>query len=236
MNDPHIDDWSWFERLLAPLRASSRDNAHPSRAVLHAYLKGRLRDTWRPGMRPLDPHDWTLTEVSQHALACRDCAQQLALMRRRELEHATPWRDLWHRFPGAIRAHLAVYLLALFALLALNAFLVMVLPAPTVLPPCASLGDRAGPEQPFNSQTVDRNLKLEGLNRPVKLPPSLSGVCTPVPAPRPLWQTWWIGWVALLWTMLVGLHILLWDVGSAPRRTVATSSVARSIGFAPIFL
>ncbi len=232
MSDLQKDDWHWFRELLVPLRPSSRNGGHPSRAVLHAYMKGQLRDTWR--IRPSGPDDWTLTETSQHALTCRDCAQQLALMRQRELGHTTPWRDLWDRLPGAIRAHMAAYAIGLVVLFALNAFFVMVLPSPMVSRSCPSGEERARPEQPFNAQTaINRNLKLEGLNRPVKLPNSLSGECLPVPAPRPLWQTWWIGWVFLLWTLLVGLHIL-WNASPEPRPTVATSSVMRSLGLVPI--
>lgn len=235
MSDHQNDDWSWFWELLTPLRARSRDGVHPSRAVLHAYLKGQLPDTWRVRMHPLGLGDWTLTEVSQHVLTCGECTQQLALLRRRELERVTPWRDLWHGLPSAIRAHFTAYAFALVTLLAMNAFFVMVLPAPIVLLPCTSSGGGAGPVQPADPQTADVNLKLDGVTRPVKLPPSLSGTCVPVPAPRPLWQTWWIGWVFLFWTMLLGLHIL-WDIGPAPRRTAATSSVVRSIGFAPLFV
>ncbi len=233
MSDLQNDDWHWFRELLVPLRTSVR-SAHPSRAVLHAYLKGQLPDEWRVGVHSLDLNGWTLTEASQHVLTCRDCAQQLALMRQRELEHTPPWRDLWDRLPGAIRAHVAAYAIGLVVLFALNAFFVMVLPSPMVSRSCPSGEERARPEQPFNSQTaINRNLRLEGLNRPVKLPDSLSGECLPVPAPRPLWQTWWIGWVFLLWTLLVGLHIL-WNASPEPRPTVATGSVMRSLGLVPI--
>jgi hypothetical protein len=225
---------SWFQELLQPLRMRAQ-GAHPSRAVLHAYVKGQLPDTWRLRAHSLDLDDWTLTEVSQHTLVCRDCAQQLAFLRRRELEHAMLWRDLWHRFPSAIRAHVVAYTVALLALFALNAFLVTMLPRPTILLPCVSPVDAAEPAQPVNPQMSDKHLKLEGLNRPVKLPSSLSGTCAPVPAPRPPWQIWWVGWVFLLWTMLLGLHILWdWLEGTLPaQRHTATTSL---VSFAPIFL
>ncbi|MFN4218275.1 MAG: hypothetical protein ACK4HB_03225 [Candidatus Bipolaricaulia bacterium] len=229
MSNPQNDDWDWFWQLLAPLRASARNGVHPSREILHAYLNGQVRDLWRVGTRSRDSDHWTLTEISQHALVCRDCAQQLALLRQRELGHVTPWHDLWYRFPSAIRTHFAVYALALLALFALNAFFVMVLPAPMVALPCTSPGDRAGPAQPANPQTPDINLKLEGLNRPAKLPSSLSGACAPVPAPRPLWQTWWIGWVFPLWTILLGLHMLWeWLAGPVPQHPVTVSTALRS--------
>ncbi len=229
MSDPRNDDWSWFRELLVPLRPSSPKSRHPSHAVLRAYMEGRLHDEWRARMHPFDPQDWTLTEVSQHALVCRDCAQQLALLRRQELEHVTTGRALWQRFPSAIRAHVALYALALLGLFALNVFLVAVLPAPVVSRTCVPSGDIAGPGEPVNSQTADKSAKLEGLNRPVKLPGSLSGTCTPVPAPRPLWQTWWIGWVFLVWTTLLGLHIL-WDWLISPelQRPVLVSTALRS--------
>lgn len=235
MNTPN-DDWNWFREMLVPLRASAREGVHPSRALLHAYIRGRrLRDLWRVGARLLDPDDWTLTEVSQHILTCPACAQQVALLRRRELERATPWRELWEGLPGAIRTHVAVYALALFVLFVLNALVMTLVPAPTVLLPCAY---GAEPAQPVNPHTADRNLKTEGLNKPVKVPPSLSeGQCVPVPAPRPPWQTWWVGWVFLLWTILLGLHALWdWLTGPEPRRTVTASTVLRSVGFAPVFV
>lgn len=235
MNEQQKGEWSWFTQLLVPLRASSRGGVHPSRPVLRAYMKGHLRDLWRVGVRPLDPENWTLTEVSQHVLTCGECAQQLALLRRRELERVTPWRDLWHGFPSAIRAHFTAYAFALVALLAMNAFFVMVLPAPMVLLPCTSSGGGAGPVQPADPQTADVNLKLDGVTRPVKLPPSLSGTCAPVPAPRPWWQTWWIGWVFLIGTMLLGLHILWkWPVSSALQRPTPAS--AGSTGVIAVFV
>lgn len=229
MNEHQNDDWNWFRQLLAPLRASARNDVHPSREILHAYLHGQLRDLWRVGAPSLDSDHWTLTEVSHHALTCRNCAQQLALLRRRELEHATPWRDLWYHFPNAIRTHFAVYALALLALFALNAFFVMVLPAPMVPLPCTSVGERAKPAQPANPQTTDISLKLEGPKRPLKLPDSLSRPCRPVPAPRPWWQTWWIGWVFSLWTILLGLHMLWeWLAGPVPQRPITVSTALRS--------
>jgi hypothetical protein len=79
-----MDD-KWFRELIKPLPASS-DHAHPSRADLRAYLHGRLPDIWRTGAH--SPDAWTLTEVSQHLLICEGCAQQLALMRRQELEQS----------------------------------------------------------------------------------------------------------------------------------------------------
>ncbi|MCX8103957.1 MAG: hypothetical protein N3E42_05975 [Candidatus Bipolaricaulota bacterium] len=223
MNDPRNDDWSWFDKLLVPLRASS--GVHPAHSVLRAYMRGHLRDLWR--VRPLRPETWTLTEVSQHVLTCSACAEHLALLRRRELEHVRPWQNFWSSVPSTIRTHLAVYTLALLALFILNVFLVMVWPAPTVSLPCV-LG--AGVVGPYDQevQTPVRSLKLEGLNRPAKLPDSLSGACKPAPAPRPLWQTWWISWVFFIWTLLLGMHILWdWLANPTPRRTVATSSLIR---------
>jgi hypothetical protein len=219
MNDP--GDWSWFRELLTPLQRLG-ERPCPSRAILDMYVKGRLRDLWRVGARPLNPDDWTLTEVSQHALTCPACAQQLALMRRRE----SAWRELWESLPGALRAHCVAYVLVLFALIIANALLVTLVPAPTVALPCVMAS--GGPAQPGGSEMPDRNLKLEGLNKPAKLPPSLSNECAPVPAPRPPWQTWWSLWVLLLWTPLLGLH-LVWewlDGAIPPQRRPATTSLA----------
>lgn len=229
MNEQHNDEWNWFRKLLVPRRGSVRQGRHPSRAVLQAYMKGQLRDLWRVGVRPLDPENWTLTEVSQHTLTCRDCARQLALLRRQELERSPSWRDLWQGFPSAIRAHLVVYALALLVLFAGNAFFVMVLPPPIVSLPCSAPGALAGPAQPADPQSAELNWRFEGLNRPV------SFSCAPVPAPRPWWQTWWIGWVFLIWTLLLGLHIL-WDLlGSATPQRPAPAS-ARGIGFVSVFV
>jgi hypothetical protein len=169
MNDP--GDWSWFRELLTPLQRLG-ERPCPSRAILDRYVKGRLRDLWRVGARPLNPDDWTLTEVSQHALTCPACAQQLALMRRRE----SAWRELWESLPGALRAHCAAYVLVLFALIIANALLVTLVPAPTVALPCVMAS--GGPAQPGGSEMPDRALKIEGLNKPAKLPPvALQRVC-----------------------------------------------------------
>jgi hypothetical protein len=92
-----MDD-KWFRELIKPLPASS-DHAHPSRADLRAYLHGRLPDIWRTGAH--SPDAWTLTEVSQHLLICEGCAQQLALMRRQELEQS-------HASQGALRTHIVM--------------------------------------------------------------------------------------------------------------------------------
>jgi hypothetical protein len=228
MNDP--GDWSWFGELLTPLRPRVMgERPCPSRAILRAYVRGRLRDLWRVGARPLNPNDWTLTEVSQHALTCPACAQQVALMRRRELEHTSLWREFWESLPGAIRAHVAAYALALFALVMVNALVVTLVPAPTVALPCTP----AGSANPFGSEMPDRNLKLDGLNKPAKLPPSLSNECAPVPAPRPPWQTWWSMWVLLLWTPLLGLHLLWEGLGGISARRAAPVSLA---GFTPILV
>ncbi len=223
MNGP--GDWSWFRQLLTPLQRLG-ERPCPSRAILHTYVRGRLRDLWRVGARPLNPDDWTLTEVSQHALTCPECAQQLALMRRRELEHTSVWRELWESLPGALRAHVAAYALALFALIMVNALLVTLVPAPTVALPCVlSSGE---PTQPVGSDIPDKTLKLEGLNKPAKLPQALSNGCAPVPAPRPPWQTWWSVWVWLVWTPLLGLHLVWeWLGGTIPaQRRPATTSLA----------
>lgn len=229
MSKQQNGDWSWFTKLLVPLRASFRGGVHPSHAVLRAYMKGQLCDLWRVGVRPLDPENWTLTEVSQHTLTCKDCAQQLALLRRQELERSPSWRDLWQGFPGAIRAHLAVYALALLVLFAVNAFFVMVLPPPIVSLPCSAPGAMAGPAQPADPQSAEINWKREGLARPLS--------CAPVPAPRPWWQTWWIGWVFLMWTMLLGLHILWrWPVSSTLQRPATASVAIWSIGFISVFV
>ncbi len=194
-----MDD-KWFRELIKPLPASS-DHTHPSRAVLQAYLQGRFPDIWRTGAH--SPDAWTLTEVSQHLLTCGDCAQQLALMRRQELEQVT--------LPNALRTHIVVYAIVLAALFVLNAFLVLMLPAPVVLRPCGAGIEKAGSAEPT---------ELLGA-----LPSSLR-VCNPVPAPRPPWQTWWVVWVLLVWTPLLGLH-LLWELMGrtipAQRRPAATS-------------
>jgi len=183
----------WFRELIKPLPPSS-DHTHPARAVLQAYLSGRLPDIWRTGAHSLDA--WTLTEVSQHLLTCRDCAQQLALMRRRELEQIA--------LPNALRTHVIVYAIALAALLVVNAFLVMMVPTPGVLRPCGVAVDKTG---------------SAGAGEPLEVLDSSLRVCTSVPAPRPPWQTWWVVWVLLVWTPLLGLH-LVWEwVG----RTILTS-------------
>lgn len=223
---------NWFQGLLQPLRTSAR-GTHPPRAVLYAYVKGQLPDTWRVPTPSLHLEDWMLTEVSQHTLTCRDCAQQLALMRQRQLEHGAVWRELWDQLPRSIRTHFTVYIFALFALFTLNVLLVAVLPAPTVSLPCPSLNG-AGPVQPGDFQMVDKNPKTE-VNKPVKMPSSLSKECAPVPAPRPLWQRWWAGWILLIWTLALGLHVLWeWLISPAPRRTVTASVAIRSIGSAPV--
>lgn len=223
MNVPQTErDDSWFQELIKPLRARL-NQVHPSRAILRAYLQGRLPDT-------------TLTEVSQHALTCPECAQQLALMRQRKLEQGAIWREIWDQLPRSIRAHFTVYIFALLALFTLNALLVTMLPAPMASRTCAPPVDITGSQQ--DPQASDGNLKFEGLNRPVKLPNSLSGVCLPAPASRPLWQTWWINWVFLLWTMLLGLHIL-WDwlvISSTPQRPAPASATIRSVGFVSVFV
>lgn len=224
------DHEGWFRELLRPLRTDAR-GTHPSRAVLHAYVKGRLPDKWRVPTRSLHLRDWTLTEVSQHALTCRDCAQQLALLRRREVERAQSWQDLWYRVPGTIRAHLAVYALALFALFALNTVFVMVLPPPMVPVPCSASGALAEPVRPGDPQAAEINWRLEQLNRPV------SFSCALVPGPRPWWQTWWIGWVFIIWTILLGLHIFWdWLVSSTPQRPAPVSAALRSVGFVSILV
>lgn len=216
-------DNGWWQELIRPLQAGP-DRLHPSRTVLRDYLQGRLPDIWQVSTHPPGPDHWTLTMVSQHALTCPQCAQQLALLRRRELERTLWQLDLWARIPSVIRAHLALYSIALLVLFGLNAFLVMVLPAPTVWQPCLFAGDRVGLDKP-SDPTESKSFKIEGLNRPIKLPPSLAGECLPAPAPRPLWQTWWIGWIFLVWTMLLGLHILWeWLVSSTPQRPAPASA------------
>ncbi len=223
-----LDNWFWG--LLQPLRTSAR-SAHPSRTILCAYVKGQLPDTWRVPTPSLDLNDWTLTEVSQHVLVCRDCAQQLADLRQRELGHVTVRRDVWHHFPSAIRAHLTAYALALLVLFALNAFFVIELPPPMVLLPCTGPGALKEPAQPAAPESAEINWRFEGLNRPVSLS------CAPVPAPRPWWQTWWIGWVFIVWTILLGLHILWdWLVSTTPQRPTPASAALRSVGFVSVFV
>ncbi|MCL6642945.1 MAG: hypothetical protein K6T71_06460 [Candidatus Bipolaricaulota bacterium] len=226
MNGP--GDWSWFRELLTPLQRLG-ERPCPSRAILSMYVRGQLRDLWRVGAHLLNPDDWTLTEVSQHLLTCPACARQLALMRRRELEHTSVWRELWESLPGALRAHFAAYALALLALVIVNALLVTLVPAPTVALPCVPVG----PAHPFGSEMPDRDLKLDGLNKPAKLPQSLSNECAPVPAPRPPWQTWWSVWILLLWTPLLGLHLVWeWLGGTIPaQRRPAATSLASFVSF-----
>jgi hypothetical protein len=193
-----MDD-KWFRELIKPLPASS-DHAHPSRADLRAYLHGRLPDIWRTGAH--SPDAWTLTEVSQHLLICEGCAQQLALMRRQELEQIA--------LQGALRTHALVYAMALAVLLVLNAFLVVMVPTP-VLRSCGVVVDK---------------ISSAGAGESIEVPDSSMKVCTSVPVPRPPWQTWWVVWVLLVWTPLLGLH-LLWELMGrtipASRRPAATS-------------
>jgi hypothetical protein len=193
-----MDD-KWFRELIKPLPASS-DHAHPSRADLRAYLHGRLPDIWRTGAH--SPNAWTLTEVSQHLLICEGCAQQLALMRRQELEQIA--------LQGALRTHALVYAMALAVLLVLNAFLVVMVPTP-VLRSCGVVVDK---------------ISSAGAGESIEVPDSSMKVCTFMPVPRPLWQTWWVVWVLLVWTPLLGLH-LLWELMGrtipASRRPAATS-------------
>jgi hypothetical protein len=193
-----MDD-KWFRELIKPLPASS-DHAHPPRADLRAYLHGRLPDIWRTGAH--SPDAWTLTEVSQHLLICEGCAQQLALMRRQELEQIA--------LQGALRTHALVYAMALAVLLVLNAFLVVMVPTP-VLRSCGVVVDK---------------ISSAGAGESIEVPDSSMKVCTSVPAPRPPWQTWWVVWVLLVWTPLLGLH-LLWELMGrtipASRRPAATS-------------
>jgi hypothetical protein len=193
-----MDD-KWFRELIKPLPASSA-HAHPSRADLRAYLHGRLPDIWRTGAH--SPDAWTLTEVSQHLLICEGCAQQLALMRRQELEQIA--------LQGALRTHALVYAMALAVLLVLNAFLVVMVPTP-VLRSCGVVVDKTS---------------SAGAGESIEVPDSSMKVCTSVPVPRPPWQTWWVVWVLLVWTPLLGLH-LLWELMGrtipASRRPAATS-------------
>jgi hypothetical protein len=193
-----MDD-KWFRELIKPLPASSA-HAHPSRADLRAYLHGRLPDIWRTGAH--SPDAWTLTEVSQHLLICEGCAQQLALMRRQELEQIA--------LQGALRTHALVYAMALAVLLVLNAFLVVMVPTP-VLRSCGVVVDK---------------ISSAGAGESIEVPDSSMKVCTSVPVPRPPWQTWWVVWVLLVWTPLLGLH-LLWELMGrtipASRRPAATS-------------
>jgi hypothetical protein len=193
-----MDD-KWFRELIKPLLASSA-HAHPSRADLRAYLHGRLPDIWRTGAH--SPDAWTLTEVSQHLLICEGCAQQLALMRRQELEQIA--------LQGALRTHALVYAMALAVLLVLNAFLVVMVPTP-VLRSCGVVVDK---------------ISSAGAGESIEVPDSSMKVCTSVPVPRPPWQTWWVVWVLLVWTPLLGLH-LLWELMGrtipASRRPAATS-------------
>jgi hypothetical protein len=193
-----MDD-KWFRELIKPLLASSA-HAHPSRADLRAYLHGRLPDIWRTGAH--SPDAWTLTEVSQHLLICEGCAQQLALMRRQELEQIA--------LRGALRTHALVYAMALAVLLVLNAFLVVMVPTP-VLRSCGVVVDK---------------ISSAGAGESIEVPDSSMKVCTSVPVPRPPWQTWWVVWVLLVWTPLLGLH-LLWELMGrtipASRRPAATS-------------
>jgi hypothetical protein len=148
-----MDD-KWFRELIKPLPASS-DHAHPSRADLRAYLHGRLPDIWRTGAH--SPDAWTLTEVSQHLLICEGCAQQLALMRRQELEQIA--------LQGALRTHALVYAMALAVLLVLNAFLVVMVPTP-VLRSCGVVVDKISSAGAGESIEVARAL------------PSAPKVCT----------------------------------------------------------
>jgi hypothetical protein len=138
----------------------------------------------------------------QHLLICEGCAQQLALMRRQELEQIA--------LQGALRTHALVYAMALAVLLVLNAFLVVMVPTP-VLRSCGVVVDK---------------ISSAGAGESIEVPDSSMKVCTSVPVPRPLWQTWWVVWVLLVWTPLLGLH-LLWEwVGRtipASRRPAATS-------------
>lgn len=229
MNHHQSDDWSWFWDLVKPLRTPPREGMHPSRAVLDAYVRGRLTDAWQVGARSLD-QAWTLTEVSQHTLTCTDCAQQVALMRRLELGRVALWREMWHDLPRMIRAHLGVYVCALFVLFAVNVSLVM-LPPPMAARPCVLSGEI----QPATPQMSNGSLKLEGVNKPVKPPSSFGGACLPVPAPRPFWQTWWIGWIFLLWTLALGLHIV-WDWAGRPSPMPRRTATTALVGFAPVFL
>lgn len=212
---------SWFIELLKPLRDIAAGNVHPSRAILHAYLKGRLPDIWRVGDRPPDPDDWTLTEVSHHLLACQACGQQLTHMRRVEMEHAQVWTESLARIPSAIRVHAALYALALIVLFGFNGMLLALFP-PLTPSPCSpsSPQDTAGTDQ-----TVDQRLKLEGVNKPVGLP----GACPPAPTPQP-WQRWWAPWIFIFWTPLLGLHALwgwLTEIGLGRRHRTAATTFAR---------
>jgi hypothetical protein len=189
----------WFVELLKPLQNIAPGNLHPSQAILHAYVKGRLPDMWRTGDRSPNPDDWTLTEVSQHALACQACGRQLAQMRRVELERTVVWAESLNRIPGAIRTHVALYAIILSVLFLLNGVLLWIFP-PVVPSPC----NPASPQAAAGShQTVDQRLKIEGVNKPVGLP----SACPPAPTPQP-WQTWWAPWIFIFWTPLLGLHVL----------------------------
>jgi hypothetical protein len=123
-------------------------------------------------------------------------------MRRQELEQIA--------LQGALRTHALVYAMALAVLLVLNAFLVVMVPTP-VLRSCGVVVDK---------------ISSAGAGESIEVPDSSMKVCTSVPAPRPPWQTWWVVWVLLVWTPLLGLH-LLWELMGrtipASRRPAATS-------------
>lgn len=188
-------DDAWFVELLKPLRQQPLKNEHPSRSILRAYIQGRLPDLWRTA-RPLPPNTWTLTEVSQHLLSCRACAEHLALMRRAALERVPLWADFVRQIPSAVRTHIALYAIALVVFLGVHGLL-MVIPTPVSSQPCvpAFTDSMRGGVGDFESNT------FKSQDKPWS--------CVTVPQPSP-WPQWWALWLFIFWMPLIGLH-LLWS-------------------------
>lgn len=188
---------AWFAEMLQPL-APTTPTAHPARAVLYAYLRGRLPDRWLEEQRLVSsPDAWTLTRVSQHLLVCDSCHTELAQMRRAQLRPR--WEEIAARLgsPEAVAVHLRTAALAVALLLLLNWGLVIFSPPPPgTLSPC--------PARPIKSpdKGKDPSMSESAPREATKL--ELCSNEQPQPA---FWQRWWTLWLLTPWGFAILAHI-----------------------------
>lgn len=203
----------WFVQMLKPLSGDLRDEVHPSRAVLRAYLKGRLPDQWRLGARQYSPDDWTLTEVSQHALVCTSCQQQLARMRHAERSREEILNYL--RTPSAVFTHLKIFAAAMALLFALNWAMLTFLPLPQ---PTLSKCTQVKPPEP---------IEMGHERVPPTTPEEYTKprLCWNWPTTEP-WRTWWAPWAFLFWLLFLAVHLLIcaWWLEPGRQRRRATGT------------
>ncbi|MCS6936432.1 MAG: hypothetical protein NZ610_04280 [Candidatus Bipolaricaulota bacterium] len=207
----HSSEDAWFlERLKSLALPVDQRSAHPTRAILHAYLHNRLPDRWLSAEELQgDSRPWTLTMVSQHVLGCPSCQRELSQMRRAQLH--SPWeaKVLHLGSPQAAMAHLRVFALLAVVLLLLNGALLMLFPTPGgKFIPCSTVVKGLYPK---GESTDKSSLPLIDLDA--------NKLCWSAPSEQP-WQTWWAPLAIALWLPLLVLH-LLWAWASAldlPRR------------------